>query len=201
MQDKEFIKTRGLYFGTYLSIFPFFYFLFDFNLSLNTYKLVFWLLWIIGVFYLLYIFGKDFRNNYNFFTFKQIFTLLYKISARGLLILFVIEIILWKGLFEEKYIKLQSSLMQPSITSLESEYQLIKSELKKDSTNSIISLEEYQEKLDKLEEFKTQINKMNKYWKDGVKITDFIRTLISRLFLFVFINLILAYFLRKKIVT
>ena len=74
------------------------------------------------------------RNNYNFFTFKQAFTLLYKISARGLLILFLIEIILWKGLFEEKYIKLQSSLMQPSITSLESEYQLIKSELKKDST-------------------------------------------------------------------
>ena len=84
MQDKEFIKTRGLYFGTYLSIFPFFYFLFDFNLSLNTYKLVFWLLWIIGVFYLLYIFGKEFRNNYNFFTFKQAFTLLYKISYYSL---------------------------------------------------------------------------------------------------------------------
>ena len=126
---------------------------------------------------------------------------MYKISARGLLILFLIEIILWKGLFEEKYIKLQSSLMQPSITSLESEYQLIKSELKKDSTNTIISIEEYQEKLDKLEKFKTQINKMNNYWRDGVKITDFIRTLISRLFLFVFINLILSYFLRKKIVT
>ncbi len=193
MKDKEFIKNRGLYFGIYLSIFPFFYFLFDNNLSLNIFKLVFWVLWIIGVFYLLYIFGKEYRNNYNLFSFKQVFTLLYKISLRGLLILFVIEIILWKGLFEERYISLQTSLMQPSLNGIES----IKSELKKDSADKIIGIEEYQEKLEKLEKYKTDINDQ---WKDGVKITYFIKILIGRLFLFVFINLILAFFLRKKIV-
>tara|TARA_B100000963_G_scaffold69795_2_gene58177 strand:- start:34430 stop:35014 length:585 start_codon:yes stop_codon:yes gene_type:complete len=193
MKDKEFIKNRGLYFGIYLSIFPFFYFLFDNNLSLNIFKLVFWVLWIIGVFYLLYIFGKEYRNNYNLFNFKQVFTLLYKISLRGLLILFVIEIILWKGLFEERYISLQTSLMQPSLNGIES----IKSELKKDSADKIIGIEEYQEKLEKLEKYKTDINDQ---WKDGVKITYFIKILIGRLFLFIFINLILAFFLRKKIV-
>ena len=193
MKDKEFIKNRGLYFGIYLSIFPFFYFLFDNNLSLNIFKLVFWVLWIIGVFYLLYIFGREYRNNYNLFNFKQVFTLLYKISLRGLLILFVIEIILWKGLFEERYISLQTSLMQPSLNGIES----IKSELKKDSANKIIDVVEYQEKLEKLEKYKTDINDQ---WKDGVKITYFIKILIGRLFLFIFINLILAFFLRKKIV-
>jgi len=193
MKDKEFIKNRGLYFGIYLSIFPFFYFLFDNNLSLNIFKLVFWVLWIIGVFYLLYIFGREYRNNYNLFNFKQVFTLLYKISLRGLLILFVIEIILWKGLFEERYISLQTSLMQPSLNGIES----IKSELKKDSANKIIDVVEYQEKLEKLEKYKTDINDQ---WKDGVKISYFIKILIGRLFLFIFINLILAFFLRKKIV-
>ena len=144
MKDKEFIKNKGLYFGLYLSIFPFFYFLFDFNLSLNTYFVNILVIVDYWSFFLLYIFGKEFRNNYNFFTFKQAFTLLYLISSFGLLILFLIEIILWKGLFEERYIKLQSSLMQlPSITSLESEYQLIKSELKKDSANTMISTDEY----------------------------------------------------------
>ncbi|MAW31569.1 MAG: hypothetical protein CMD15_06805 [Flavobacteriales bacterium] len=193
MKDKEFIKNKGLYFGIYLSIFPFFYFLFDNNLSLNIFKLVFWVLWIIGVFYLLYIFGREYRNNYNLFNFKQVFTLLYKISLRGLLILFVIEIILWKGLFEERYISLQTSLMQPSLNGIES----IKSELKKDSANKIIGVVEYQEKLEKLEKYKTDINDQ---WKDGVKISYFIKILIGRLFLFIFINLILAFFLRKKIV-
>ena len=107
MKDKEFIKNKGLYFGLYLSIFPFFYFAFGEGLSLMTYFGIFWLAWAIGVFYLLYIFVRELRNSYDFFTFKQAFTSLYSISSLGLLVLCLTKIILWKGLYEEKYVKLE----------------------------------------------------------------------------------------------
>lgn len=198
MKDKEFIKNKGLYFGLYLSIFPFFYFAFGEGLSLMTYFGIFWLAWAIGVFYLLYIFVRELRNSYDFFTFKQAFTSLYLISSLGLLVLCLTKIILWKGLYEEKYVKLEKLFQH---NALESTFKLQNSQLDKAFDDGKIKDDEYNNQVELLNNQKEEKKqKINELWKNGLKINFFIWNLVNNLFLFVFINLILAYFLRKKIV-
>ena len=128
MKDKEFIKNNGAVFWFVFIYFSFFYFAFGEGLSLMTYFGIFWLAWAIGVFYLLYIFVRELRNSYDFFTFKQAFTSLYLISSFGLLVLCLTKIILWKGLYEEKYVKLEKLFQH---NALESTFKLQNSQLDK----------------------------------------------------------------------
>tara|TARA_B100000900_G_scaffold161883_1_gene137428 strand:- start:4995 stop:5594 length:600 start_codon:yes stop_codon:yes gene_type:complete len=198
MKDKEFIKNKGLYFGLYLSIFPFFYFAFGEGLSLMTYFGIFWLAWAIGVFYLLYIFVRELRNRYDFFTFKQAFKSLFLVSTVGLLVLCTTKIMLWKVLYEDKYIELDQSFYNSILVS---SFNYTNQKLEEAFVGGVVGEDEYNDQQDKLNQQQKEFNEAIKdRWKEGLSIRFFLWQLINSLFLFVFINLILAYLLRKKIV-
>ena len=198
MQDKEFIKNRGLYFGLYLSIFPFFYFVFGESMSLTTYLVIFWFAWALGVFYLLYTFVEELKNTYDLFNFKQAFTSLFSISALGLLVLCITKIMLWKVLYEDKYIQLDQSFYKNILVTT---FNYTNMKLDEAYNEGIIKEDEYNDQLDKLNKQQEEFNlAITDRWKDGVSIRFFLWQLLNSLFLFVFINLILAYFLRKKII-
>lgn len=198
MQDKEFIKNRGLYFGLYLSIFPFFYFVFGESMSLTTYLVVFWFAWAVGVFYLLFNFVKERKNTYDLFNFKQAFTSLFLISAVGLLVLCVTKIMLWKVLYEDKYIQLDQSFYKNILVTT---FNYTNMQLDEAYNEGTIKEDEYNDQLDKLNKQQEEFNlAITDRWKEGVSIRFFLWQLLNSLFLFVFINLILAYFLRKKII-
>ena len=196
MQVKEFIKNRGLYFGLYLSIFPFFYFAFGDKISLTTYVAVFWGAWSFGVFYLLYIFGKELRNSHEQFNFKQAFKSLFLVSTVGLLVLCITKIMLWKVLYEDKYIKLDQSFYNSMLIS---SFNYTNQKLDDAFDEGVVREDEYNDQKDKLKQQQKEFNEaINDRWNEGLSIRFFLWQLINSLFLFVFINLILAYFLRKK---
>ena len=63
----------------------------------------------------------------------------------------------------------------------------------------VVREDEYNDQKDKLKQQQKEFNEaINDRWNEGLSIRFFLWQLINSLFLFVFINLILAYFLRKK---
>jgi hypothetical protein len=167
-------------------------------MSLTTYLVIFWFAWALGVFYLLYTFVEELKNTYDLFNFKQAFTSLFSISALGLLVLCITKIMLWKVLYEDKYIQLDQSFYKNILVTT---FNYTNMKLDEAYNEGIIKEDEYNDQLDKLNKQQEEFNlAITDRWKDGVSIRFFLWQLLNSLFLFVFINLILAYFLRKKII-
>ena len=105
---------------------------------------------------------------------------------------------LWKVLYEDKYIELDQSFYNSILVS---SFNYTNQKLEEAFVGGVVGEDEYNDQQDKLNQQQKEFNEAIKdRWKEGLSIRFFLWQLINSLFLFVFINLILAYFLRKKIV-
>ena len=114
-QEKEFILNKGLILGMILILFPVTDFIFGLNMSEINYFLIFNLSWIFIYSFLILKWSKEFAINYDVFSFKESFRVLYLISALGFAVLTVGKMGLWNSYSPNTYIEINLNRAQKSL--------------------------------------------------------------------------------------
>ena len=166
---------------------------------------IFVVFWIIIFTFFLLKWAKEFAFNYEVFSFKDSFRVLYIISALGFVVLTVGKIALWNVYSPDTYIEINHKRSQSS-------YDEALVELKINNDSIVYNTDSLKNNMSQLSENIKLNNKLNfvntflkptvDYWNDiketGISKLHFINILIQVLFINSIYCAILALFVRKK---